>query len=204
MRLLLTAVASALFLFSINGAALAGDKHLFYLNGCCLNKVGVSGYESMMKKLGKEGFKVNFEARYDDNYGAIEFSSLEVADEVKKLIAGGTPPGDITVAGFSLGSVITMYAALAIDNPRVNYILLAGCPVHSPRHYDIDYAKIHGRVLSIIDQDDNRYGSCGNKLSGATPFKEVTIRSGSGHKGFRLPGSMQNWVKPMKAWIENP
>lgn len=202
MKLMIAVISVVILTTAAIGVADAGDKHLFYLNGCCLKKVGTTGYKAIVKKLEKDGFKVVFDARYDDSDAEVQSSAQKTADQVKALIAAGTPAEDITVSGYSLGSVITMYASIALDNPKVNYVLLAGCPVRTTRSFDIDYAKIRGRVLSIIDKDDDRFGSCGNRISGAAAFKEVTIQTGSGHKGFRLAdsGAMKAWKEPLKAW----
>jgi hypothetical protein len=57
-------------------------------------------------------------------------------------------------------------------------------------------------VLSIIDKGDDRFGSCGNKMTGAAAFKEITISTGHGHKGFRVDESSARnaWKEPLKAW----
>ena len=153
----------------------------------------------------KDGFKTNFTARHDDSDAELEASAQAVAGEVKELLDAGTAPGDIIVAGYSLGSVIAMYSASRIKNPNVKFVLLAGCPVHAPRAFNIDYGNLQGNFLSIVDKNDNKFGSCGSNLSAASGFREVTVNTGSGHKGFRLPTSraMDAWKKPMMEWIDH-
>jgi len=203
MSALKIAVSTLVLMFGVSGVAHAGDKHLFYMHGCCLEKVGEDDYNEIVNKLKKDGFKVHFETRYDDSVSAMQSFAEKITGQVKALIASGTAPEDITVAGFSLGSVISMLSAVAIDNPKVNYVLLAGCPgPNAPRKFDIDFANIHGRVLSITDRDDDRFGTCGNKISNASEFKEITIETGSGHKGFRYSDyePMKAWKEPLEAW----
>ena len=195
--------ALVLFSASFGTTAFAGGKHLIYLNGCCLEKVGVSGYNTIVKKLKKDGFDVSFEPRYDDSSDSMDEVAQKTTAAVQALLASGTKPDDIVVAGYSLGSVIAMYSSLQLNNPNVRFVLLAGCPVHTPRHFAINYVNLHGKFLSIIDKYDDKFGSCGKNLSGATSFDEVTIDSGSGHKGFRLSSNYnyKKWEKPMESWL---
>jgi len=202
MRTFMAVMAVAALLAGFSGAAGAGDKHLFYVNGCCINNVGEEGYEAIVKKLRGDGLDVIFDMRYDDSEEQIQRDVRTIADKVKSMIAAGTAPGDITVSGYSLGSVTALFAAIAIADPGVNYVLLAGCPGANARSFDIDYAKVQGRVLSIIDSNDDRFGSCGSRISNAATFKEITIDSGLGHRVFRLPDSstIDLWKKPMVNW----
>jgi hypothetical protein len=117
-------------------------------------------------------------------------------------LAKGTAPEDITVSGYSLGSAITLFVSIAVANPKVNYVLLAGCPGIGARALDIDYAKVQGRVLAIVDAKDDRYGSCKARLPESVLQKEVTIDSGHGHAVFRLADekNMTLWKAPLENW----
>jgi len=201
MRLCLVLTSAATLFLGIDSSAHAGQKHIFYFNGVKLEKVGESGYNKIIQALKDDGFDVIYQPRYDDSMSVIDKVAKRTVKQVNDLIASGTPPEDITVSGYSFGSVISMFTALALNNPKINYVFIAGCPGGRARHFDIDYANIHGRVLSIHDKDDNKFKSCGDKISAASPYKEITIQSGKGHKGFRLPKYMDNWKKPMEAWI---
>lgn len=200
LRLCLAITTAATLFCGINSLAHAGKKHLFYFNGVKLDIVGDDGYNTIIQSLKDDGFDVIYEPRYEDGMAVIDREVKKTVKHVNDLIAAGTLPEDIIISGYSFGSVISMYTALALNNPKINYVFIAGCPVHVKRHFDIDYANIHGRVLSIADKDDDKFGSCGNKISGASSYKEVMIQSGKGHKGFRLPKLMDNWKKPMEAW----
>jgi len=174
---------------------------LFYMNGCCIQKVGSDGYDSIVKRLKATGFKVEFKLRDEDNDEAVMGSVNAVVARVKALIASGTSPEDITVSGYSLGSIIAMYASYEIANPKINYVLLAGCPGPKARR-SVDYSKVQGRVLSVIDVEDDKFGSCAGKLANVASFKEVALKSGKGHMMFRLPDDdyLKLWKEPLVNW----
>jgi len=182
--------------------ALAAEKNLIYLHGCCIDKVGEHAYDPIIKTLKDDGFKVMFDLRKDDSTEAVHAYAKKVADHVKGLLAKGTAPEDITVAGFSLGSVTTMFASIEIANPKVNYVLLAGCPLTNKR--SIDYAKVQGNILSLVDAKDDRFGSCKSHLSESALKKEITFESGEGHKIFRLSTdkAYKLWKEPLVAWAK--
>lgn len=187
-------------------STLAAEKHLFYINGCCVHGPSddkADAYEKIANNLRESGLNVVFEMRYDDSNERIQQDVEKVTGQVKALLANGTAPEDITVSGYSLGSAMTLFAAIAIANPKVNYVLLAGCPGPNARHFDIDYARVEGRVLAITETNDDRFGSCAGKFSPAVTFKEVTLDSGEGHKLFRIARDSQIrlWKEPLQAWV---
>ena len=204
MKTFIAAMATAALLVGFSGAVHAADKYLFYIHGCCIKKTGSEGYEAIVKDLKHSGFHVAFDLRYDDSDAEVKAYALKVAGQVKDLLAKGIAPENITVSGYSLGSVTAMYASLAIAHPKVNYVLLAGCPGQGARQFDIDYTKVHGRILSIIDTKDDKFGSCQGHLPAGALQKEVTIDSGSGHAVFRDPAekSIKLWKEPLMLWTE--
>lgn len=184
-------------------AAHASEKHLFYSNGCCVNQSNVGGNDEIIaKELRKSGFNLVFQSRTDDSDASIQTEAVKIADQVKSLLANGTAPEDITVSGYSLGSAITLFASIAIANPKVNYVLLAGCPGSGARPFEIDYAKVQGRILSIIDTRDDRFGTCKKLLPENVLQKEVEFNSGYGHAVFRKTdsGNMKLWKEPLENW----
>jgi len=207
MKTLITVMASAALMAGSLGIAHAADKHLFYINGCCVKgpsdpKVGV--YDTIVTELKNSGFNVVFALRYDDSEKNIQAEVARIADQVKNLLAKGTAPEDITVSGYSLGSVTTLFASIAIANPKVNYVLLAGCPGPGARKFDIDYAKVQGRILSIVDIKDDKFGSCATRVANAATFKEITLDSGEGHRVFFLTDktNLKLWKEPLVTWAK--
>jgi hypothetical protein len=211
MKLIIAIIMTSMLLATAAlGTAQAAEKHLFYMHGCCIkgkDDPKVKAYETIVQNLNEAGFKVAFDLRtadFGDNDSAVQAHAAKVADQVRTLLAQGVAPGDITVAGYSLGSMTALVTAGLIANPKVNVVLLAGCPINPAIKVSIDYAKIKGRVLSIYDVKDEKFGSCNGRLPEGVTSKEVVLNSGKGHSVFRLPDEkhMKLWKDPMLAWIK--
>ena len=193
------------------GMAEAAEKHLFYLHGCCIKdkedpKVKV--YETVVQKLRDDGFNVHFEMRYagiGDNDAAAQAHAARIADEVRSLLAKGTAPENITVAGYSLGSMTALVASSLLENPKVNFVFLAGCPVNSRIKVTIDYKKIAGRALSVYDAKDVKFGSCKGHVPDAALKKEIVLNSGEGHDIFKKidEQQMKMWKDPLVNWAKS-
>lgn len=209
MKALATAVTGMVLSVCVLGSAQASEKHLFYVHGCCVKSDSdpkVKDYETIVQKLGDSGFNVEFQLRtadVGDNDAAVHAYAAQIADKVNALLASGTPARNITVAGYSLGSMTSMVAAGLIANPDVNVVLLAGCPTSANVKVTVDYAKVKGRILSVTDKGDDKFGSCEGKFPQDNAFKEVAVDSGKGHMAFRLTGDKFTslWMNPMKAWV---
>lgn len=202
-------ISSGVLFFSVLSSVQASDKHVFYVHGCCVQSSSdpkAGDYETIVQKLRDSGYKVEFELRtadVGDNDSAVQAYAGQIADKIKTLLTNGTAPENITVAGYSLGSMTAMVASGLIANPKVNFVLLAGCPVSANIPVTIDYAKVAGRILSVTDSNDDKFGSCEGKFPGNITFKEVQISSGKGHMGFRIAKDkfMSQWMTPMKDWM---
>ena len=201
MRTLINALANVALMALSLGVAHAADKHLFYIHGCCVKGPGdpkVGAYETIVKELKNSGFNVVFDLRYDDSTAQVQ--AAKVADQVKSLLANGTAPEDITVAGYSLGSRITLVASGLIANPKINIVLIAGCPIKET--IPIDYSKVKGRVLSIWNTKDDQFTSCDRRLPEGVTYREVVLNSSEGHAVFRLTDEkyIKLWKEPLVAW----
>jgi hypothetical protein len=208
MKLLIAALAFVGLMSGTFGIAQAADKHLFYVHGCCVKDKDdpkAKAYEVIIQDLKKSGFDVVFELRYSDvadSDAAAHAYAAKVAGRVQALIAKGTVPEDITVAGYSLGSMTTLVASGLISNPKVNFVLIAGCPVNSKVKVTIDYSKVQGRILSIVDTKDENFGSCNGRLPVGIIHQEIVVNSGKGHALFWQPDEqlIKLWKEPLVAW----
>ncbi len=202
----LTVITTFVVLFANTfNVAQAAEKTLFYIHGCCINRVGGWVYETIVKDFQKAGFNVVFDLRTDDSTAAVRAYATKVADQVKSLLAKGTAPEDITVGGYSLGSVTAMFASIEIANPKVNFVLLAGCPGKgSLGARGIDYSKVQGRILSLVDVKDHLFESCKSHLPESALKKEVEFDSGHGHAIFRYTTNQANklWKEPLEEWAK--
>ena len=159
------------------------------------------------QELRNAGFNLTFDLRYadmSDSDALVQAYAAKVADQVNALLAKGVVPEDITVSGYSLGSMTTLVASGLIANPKVNFVLLAGCPVNTAIPVTIDYSKVKGRVLSITDTKDDKFGSCNGRLPESVTYKEVVLNSGEGHAVFRLTDekNLKLWKEPLAAWAK--
>lgn len=210
MRSFVAITAAALLCIAFSPATRAADKHLVYLHGCCVKgKQGpvAKDYQKIVQTLQDDGFNVFFELRTSeetDSDAQVQAYAAKVADHVQGLLSKGVAPEDITVGGYSLGSMTALVASGLISNPKVNYVLLAGCPVNANIRVSIDYTKVTGRVLSIVDSKDDKFGSCSERLPNAVQFKEIALDSGEGHKVFRLTDdtNMNLWKGPLEQWAK--
>jgi pimeloyl-ACP methyl ester carboxylesterase len=182
-------------------------KYIIYLHGIGLEKVGVAraneDYNGIVKALHARGFIVISEVRSSDSTPS-EYGK-KVVGQVKALIDKGVPPESITVVGYSKGGLITLMAAAAGDNPKVNYVVLAGCFQKGKEFYGTyanDVApKMKGRILSMYDAADPDFGTCqdffaaaGNKVSS----KEIKFETGQAHGLFWKVSDL--WMNPLADW----
>ena len=210
MKILSALISGAILMTGFSHMSNAAEKHLIYMQGCCVKQANgavAKDYQKIAQALRDSGFSVFFELRTSDETDSDEQAQAyasKVAKYVEELLAKGIAPEDITVSGFSLGSSTTLVASGLIANPKVNYVLLAGCPISASSRVTIDYTKVSGRILSIVDSKDDKFGSCAGRLPSDAPFKEITLDSGEGHKVFRLSdeSNLKLWTAPLEAWAK--
>jgi len=210
MKVLRVLLVGAVLLTGSLGVAHATEKHLFYMHGCCVKDKDaptVKVYETIVQELKNSGLNVTFELRYSgvsDSDEAAHKHSVKIADQVQSLLAKGTKPEDITVSGFSLGSMTSLLVAGLVANPKVNYVLLAGCPVKPSIPVTIDFTKIKGRILSIVDSKDEKFGSCKGRIPDDMLQKEVILETGLGHKLFLQTDAehFKLWKEPLTNWAK--
>lgn len=210
MKILSALISGAVLMTGFSHMSNAAEKHLIYMQGCCVkqaNSAVAKDYQKIAQELRDSGFNVFFELRTSDATDSDEQAqayAAKVAKYVQELLAKGIAPEDITVSGFSLGSSTTLVASGLIANPNVNYVLLAGCPMSANSRVTIDYTKVSGRILSIVDSKDDKFGPCAGRLPSDATFKEITLDSGEGHKVFRLSdeSNLKLWKAPLEAWAK--
>jgi predicted alpha/beta superfamily hydrolase len=118
---------------------------------------------------------------------------------VKQLIDVGVTPRNITLVGFSRGGFITALASSNINNPDINYVILAACTTSLLKNKDV---ALTGHVLSIYETSDS-VGSCEEvikrKPQAVSSFKEKAISTGEEHGAFYRP--IDAWMEPLKSWF---
>ena len=180
------------------------EKYIIYLHGSVEESEGATDkYEAAVEAIAQGSATVISEVRGETDPNAY---SLKLKDQVGSLISKGVPPENITISGFSKGAIIALAAAGTINNPKVNYVLLAGCSKFLNDKYSVDPTKAAGRILSIYDSGDDKFRSCDGiiRASDGLIFKETELDSGKGHKVFRIPKEkfIEQWRDPLINWAD--
>lgn len=181
------------------------EKYVFYLHGSAEEQDGSSEkYDAAVEAISDGTDNVISEVRGDTNPNSY---AEKIKKQVNLLISKGVAAKNITVSGFSKGSIIALATAGAINNPKVNYVLLAGCSEDLNDKYNVDSTKAAGRILSIYDSGDEKFESCEGtvKPSAKVKFEETDLDSGKGHKIFRIPKEkfIEQWRDPLIEWVNN-
>lgn len=181
----------------------ASEKYVFYLHGSAEEADGDSEkYQAAIDAISSNVDNVISEVRSDTDPNSY---AEKIKHQVNTLISKGVPAKNITVSGFSKGSIITLAAAGTINNPEVNYVLLAGCSEDLNDKYSVDASKAVGRIYSIYDSGDEKFESCEEtiKPSAKLKFEEIDLDSGKGHKVFRIPKEkfIEQWRDPLIEFI---
>ena len=136
----------------------ASGKYIFYLHGSVEEEDGsTEKYETAVESIAESTATIISEVR---GYTDPDAYSIKLKGQVEKLLARGVPPKNITISGFSKGSIIALASAGIINNSKINYVLLAGCSEELNDKYGVDPSKAAGRVLSIYDSGDDKFESC--------------------------------------------
>lgn len=189
-------------------------KYFIYIHGeelegkdaATSSRYGAYEYDKIIKEFEAQGFRVISEKR--PRVSTLQYAG-SVVSKLRRLMGQGVPPVNITVAGFSRGGHIALLVASSLNDPFVNYVVLAGC---GRGRHGSDYAqflrrkrghRLQGRILSIFDASDLEAGSCraafeqaGNQIQS----KETQLRTGQGHGAFFTPRPA--WVFPTAQWAK--
>ncbi|MDH5381082.1 MAG: alpha/beta hydrolase [Cyclobacteriaceae bacterium] len=180
-------------------------RYLFYLHGQIVENQGADAhseqfgnyeYNNIVNVFKKEDFNVISEVRPEKTV-PMDYAE-KVANQVKELIKSGVNPENITVVGASKGSLISMLVSTKLQNPDVNFVLLAACNDWNREHNDI---KLCGRILSIYEETDTIGKSCVKIFSDADCeliTKEIKLNTGLKHGMIFRP--LPEWVQPTVDW----
>ncbi len=178
-------------------------RYVFFLHNYYVEKHGPNGackYHDILKTFADNGFTVISEVR-SGKIVPSEYAK-KIVRQVKKLLEAGVPPERITVAGHSKGGVITLCVASQLGNPKIGFIVMAGCDIKSLAQAYPDFTQLKGEFLSIYASSDSVANSCQNVFSKAIIgicYKEIKLKSEKGHRLFFQPEDV--WVEPVMAWI---
>lgn len=177
-------------------------SYIFYLHGSAEETQGSNEkYQTAVKAIAESDAIVISEVR--GNTDPNDYAE-KLGGQVKRLISKGVPAKNITISGFSKGSIITLASSAVIQNTDINYVLLAGCSENLNDKYNVDTMNTTGRILSIYDSGDKKFGTCSEIIgsSDEVTFEEIELDSGKGHKLFRIPKEkfIEQWRDPLIEW----
>ena len=191
-------------------------RYVIYLHGSGIDRDGVNrakeNFRANTQRLADRGITVIAEIRPQ---GAIRKApedldayARKVATQVDKLLKAQVSPRNITVVGFSRGAVIALMVSTFVGNPEVGYVILAGCLSEGGAFKQFvpvlmwDYSpKLKGRFLSLVDESDPDFSSCGTYFTRASQkpdYNELILRTGKGHDLFSEP--LDVWFRPVEEW----
>ncbi len=172
-----------------------------------MEKKGPEGdckYNDILKAFADRGFIVVSEVRT----GKIVPCTYaeKVVKQLRTLLDSGVPPQNITVGGHSKGGVISLCVASKLENPKINFVAMAGCEIATVKKFQMypDFKNLKGRILSIYASSDSIANSCDATFSKASEElydTEIKLNSDAGHKLFFTPKEI--WLDPVIGWINN-
>lgn len=185
--------------------------HLIYLHGKILEDQGLPAesprygeyrYRAILECFADAGFIVIAEQR-PRNADVTTWAARTVA-HIDRLLAAGVPAERITIVGASKGAYIAGLVSHRARNPRLRFVLLAGCSrgaIGAMREHGIEF---HGDVLTIRDVADTELaGSCAPVFEWSADIgrhEEIVVQVGSGHGIVYQP--LDAWVLPTIAWAQ--
>ncbi|MBI4532491.1 MAG: hypothetical protein HY711_00980 [Candidatus Melainabacteria bacterium] len=176
-------------------------KYLIYLHGkviedqgphATIRQHGSYQYHAILRAIAGHGFIVISEVRQPRTIGSKY--AHKVAEQVRSLIQAGVQAENITVAGFSKGGGIAIMTSALLQNPKINFVILAGCGKGPRSGHQNTLAQqygpyLHGRMLSLYDAADESTGTCQECFDRASGLnhKEIVLQTGLGHGLFFAP-----------------
>ena len=194
------------------------SKFLFFLHGMFSEIYGPDGthplygvydYHGIVKAFVDHGFVVISEIRRRRT-NPYKYAG-NVARQIRKLLGNNVSPDQITVAGFSKGGFIALYAAEKLRNPRINFVVISG--FNNKAHQFVEKYKkqinssspfMKGRFLYIYDRSDIKCNICQRAFELASDkiiYSEIRTDNGLGHGLFYQPKGA--WIGPVVEWINN-
>ena len=193
--------------FNLDGLD-ADERYIFYLHGRIIEDQGIGAvseqygryeYVEIIEVFKTNGFRVISEARERDTDASLYAD--KIVTEIQNLLDEDVNPENITVIGASKGSVIAMLVSSKLQNPAINFVLIANCNEWVRESLEINLC---GRVLSIFEASDELAGSCVlifNDSNCQPVVYEIRLNTGRGHGIVFKP--LPEWMNPAMNWA-NP
>lgn len=158
---------------------------------------GVYEYEKILADFASRGFVVISEPRPRGTDPDVYTG--KVVGQVRALRRAGVPSEHIAVVGFSKGGGIALLTASKLAEPKVNFVILAGCGPWTPPEIA---ENLQGRILSMFDASDDVARTCTKAFAqakGPLVQEEEVLKLGTGHGAFYRPG---DWLEQVAGWVK--
>ncbi|MCE8006843.1 hypothetical protein [Aestuariivita sp.] len=185
-------------------------SYVFYVHGRIIEQQGPKAvsprfgayqFFEITQRLAAPGRIVIAEVRGPGGLDYVE----TLTGHISRLLDAGVPARRISVIGFSKGGYVTLRAASRLQNPDLNYAILAGCTAGIVSGQDRSADGVQGRLFSMVDAADDLGFSCA-PLFERTPHVEDTtdlvFRTGLAHGLFYTPDAL--WLAPLLEWLDAP
>jgi pimeloyl-ACP methyl ester carboxylesterase len=131
----------------------------------------------------------------------------DLVAQVRRLLAAGVPPSQVTVVGASVGAGITLIASARLQNKDLRFAVLGACLSESVRQILGGEGKApSGKMLSVREASDESTQPCAawSNSPGAPSLdaREIVLHTGLSH-GF-LYRPLPEWVDPTVQWAMAP
>ena len=170
-------------------------RYLFVVPGSTEKSPDPAEAQRILDALERQGFRMVHERKA---------TARSMADGVRRVIAGGVRPESISV--LSVGDAVQglIDVAQEVYDPRVNYIIIAGC---TNRPNFASRVPLKGRVLSVqMEKPAGPMASCrsvfvGRGAASGFEFEEIAIRNID--SGPTYPVSELVVVEAINAWTRS-
>lgn len=158
---------------------------------------GIYEYRDILYQISGYGFTVISEIRDDDS--ELKKQVAHIVDWIKQLKNANVPGSNISVIGASMGGIIAGRVSNLIDDQEIKYVLIAS--MYNMK--SIPPISLHGRVLTIYDQSDERDWVAEEYFArspGLAARKVIVTDTGLGHGLLFI--AHPAWVTPAVKWMK--
>jgi len=180
-----------------------GTHYIVYLHGKIIEDAGtrpthpvfgVYEFNEILSDFLNQGYSVIAEVRQSGT--DVQEYATYVGNQLRRYRKQSD--SDIAVVGFSKGAVIALTVSAQMNDPGIDYAILAGC-WKSVTERDLP---LSGRILSLYDVSDS-VGSCQSLIERSgdvSEFDEEVFDTGKSHGLFYRPDPV--WIEPLFRWLK--
>jgi predicted esterase len=180
---------------SLPSQILPHKKYLFYLVGDVGEGMTAQEFSRISEEFVKLGFLVICNPVRNSNYTKRYIDGIST--EVKSLLSAGVPAKNIILLGYSSGGMVALQIATELNNPGLNYVIIAGVPKKSGRVRFPQDVKIDpvGMIWNIYGKKDRDFGSLREFMSSEAISLRALCRETRVDKGHEIGRSPdKNWM----------